>query len=98
MSSPAPYSWDGDRLTLSVRVQPRASKDEIVGIQGNHLKIRITAPPVDGRANAYLIQYLAQVFAVPKTRIALLSGESGREKRLLIAAPARLPPQIPRPA
>ncbi|MCC6207945.1 MAG: YggU family protein [Gammaproteobacteria bacterium] len=98
MNSPAPCSWDGDRLTLSVRVQPRASKDEIVGMQGNHLKIRITAPPVDGKANVHLIQFLARVFDVPKSRISLLSGESGREKRILITSPARLPPQIPRPA
>lgn len=98
MNPPAACSWDGDRLTLNVRVQPRASKDEIVGIQGDRLKIRITAPPVDGKANAHLIQYLARVFDIPKTRISLLGGESGREKRLLIVSPTRLPPQVPRPA
>ncbi|MCC6303428.1 MAG: YggU family protein [Gammaproteobacteria bacterium] len=97
MKSTAACSWNGDRLTLNVRVQPRASKDEIVGIQANRLKIRITAPPVDGKANAHLIQYLARVFDVPKTQISLLGGESGREKRLLIVSPARLPPQVSPP-
>jgi uncharacterized protein (TIGR00251 family) len=80
-----------------VRVQPRASRDEIVGIQGNHLKIRITAPPVDGKANAHLIQFLAQEFGVPKSRITLIGGESGREKRLQILSPSRLPTVISRP-
>jgi hypothetical protein len=80
-----------------VRVQPRASRDEIVGIQGNHLKIRITAPPVDGKANVHLIQFLAQEFGVPKSRITLIGGESGREKRLQILAPSRLPTALSRP-
>ncbi|MBK8163622.1 MAG: YggU family protein [Gammaproteobacteria bacterium] len=97
MSNPAPYTWNGDRLTLNIRVQPRSSKDEIVGIQGNHLKIRITSPPVDGKANAHLIQFLARVFDVPKARISLLCGENGREKRLLIVAPTRLPEGLTRP-
>jgi len=94
---PSPYSWQADRLTLNVRVQPRASRDEIVGIHGNQLKVRITAPPVDGKANAHLIQFLAQEFGVPKSQITLLGGECGRDKRLLILAPARLPVELSRP-
>jgi len=94
VASPSPYSWQDDRLTLNVRVQPRASRDEIVGIQGNHVKVRITAPPVDGKANAHLIQFLAQEFGVPKSRITLIGGECGREKRLLILAPAHLPTEL----
>ena len=97
MTTQLPYSWQDDRLTLNVRVQPRASRDEIVGIQGNHVKVRITAPPVDGKANTHLIQFLAQEFGVPKTRITLIGGECGREKRLLILAPTRLPIDLSRP-
>lgn len=97
MATALPYSWHDDRLTLHVRVQPRASRDEIVGIQGNHLKVRITAPPVEGRANAHLIEFLAREFGVPKSRISLIGGECGREKRLLILAPKRLPPPLSRP-
>ncbi len=89
------YCWEGDTLTLSIRVQPRASRDEIVGPYGDRLKVRITAPPVDGRANAHLIKYLAKVFGVPRARVSLLAGESGREKRLRIDAPSRLPACIP---
>ena len=89
------YRWDGTTLTLSVRVQPKASRDEIVGPYGDSLKIRITAPPVDSKANAHLVKYLARVFAVPRARITLLSGASGRDKRLRIDAPTRRPKAIP---
>lgn len=98
MANTIPYSWDEDRLTLNVRVQPRASKDEITGIHGTHFKVRITAPPVDGRANEHLLRFLAGEFGVPKSRISLIGGEGSREKRILILAPTRLPRDINRPA
>ena len=86
------YRWDGEDLVLTVRVQPRASRDEIVGPHGDTLKVRITAPPVEGRANDHLVRYLAKAFGVPRRRVALLGGETGREKRIRIERPARLPP------
>lgn len=86
------YQWQGETLILHVRVQPKASRDEIVGPQDNgSLKVRITAPPVDGKANQHLIKYLAKAFGVAKSRVTLLKGESGREKRLAISTPLRLP-------
>lgn len=78
-------------LILDLHIQPRASRDEIAGYHGGRLKIRITAPPVDGKANQHLIGFLADVFGVPKRNVELLAGESGREKRVRIARPARLP-------
>lgn len=87
--------WDGDDLILQVRVQPRASRDECSGVQGQHLKIRLTAPPVDGKANTGLIAFLAKRFKVPKSQVQLLSGETSREKRLRIRKPAQLPDFIP---
>ena len=87
--------WEGDNLLLPVRVQPRASRDEIVGWQDERLKIRITAPPVDGKANSHLVKFLAKAFGVAKRDIELLSGETGREKRFRIHAPKRLPDAIP---
>ncbi len=78
-------------IILDVRIQPRASKDEIVGFHGNRLKIRITAPPVDGRANQHLIAYLASVFKVPRRDIVLLAGETGREKRIKVISPSVMP-------
>jgi len=78
-------------LILDLRIQPRAARDEIVGYLGERLKVRLTAPPVDGKANERLIAFLAEVFAVPKRDVVLLSGESSREKRVRIVAPKRMP-------
>lgn len=89
------YRWEGQTLFLSVRLQPRAANNEVVGGHGAHLKIRLTSPPIEGKANAQLIEFLADVFKVPKSRVALLSGETGREKRLSIIAPTRLPAWLP---
>jgi len=86
------YQWQGDRLLLSIRLQPRASCDEIVGPHGDEsLRIRITAPPVDGKANQHLIKYLAKAFGVAKGQVTLLSGTTGRDKRLAIESPSKLP-------
>ncbi len=80
-----------DELILDLHVQPRAAKDEIVGYHGDRLKVRITAPPVDGRANQHLIAFLAAVFQVPKRDVELLSGESGRNKRVRIQGSKKVP-------
>lgn len=86
------YHWQGERLLLTVRLQPRASCDEIVGPHGTEsLKIRITAPPVDGKANQHLIKYLAKAFGVAKGQVSLLSGTTGRDKRLAIDSPTKFP-------
>lgn len=86
------YRWEGERLLLSIRVQPRASRDEIVGPHGDEaLKVRITAPPVDGKANAHLVRFLAKAFGVPRSRVTLLAGDSGRSKHLSIDSPTTLP-------
>lgn len=86
------YEWRGEQLLLNIRVQPRASKDEIVGPHGaDSIKVRITAPPVDGKANAHLIKFLAKSFGVAKSQVELISGTTGRDKRLAITAPTSLP-------
>lgn len=86
--------WRGSQLTLDLQVQPGASRDEIVGMHGERLKVRISAPPVDGRANRHLIEWLATVFGVPRSRITLTRGLSGRSKTVVIESPACLPPEI----
>jgi len=91
------YRWEKDDLILKVRVQPRASKNEIVGIQEQWLKVRITAPPVDGKANTHLIRFLAGEFKIKQSQITLISGETSREKRLRIHSPTRLLPFISSP-
>ena len=88
------YRWDGADLYLSLRVQPRASKDEFVAPLGDSYKIRITAPPVEGKANAHLQRFLAKAFGVPRAQVALVSGARGRNKTVRIASPHKLPPAI----
>ena len=88
------FEWLGSDLSLRLRIQPRASKNEIVGPHGAELKVRITAPPVDGAANAHLVKFLTKEFGVPKQQINILSGENGRQKRILISNPSRLPSTI----
>lgn len=91
------YRWEDTALILNVRVQPRASRDEITGVHGEQLKIRLTAPPVDGRANQTLLKYLAKLCDVPPGQVTLLSGDSGRNKRVRIENPRRLPAGVHRP-
>jgi hypothetical protein len=90
----AGYVWNDADLILRVRVQPRASRDEWVGLQEDRFRIRITAPPVDGQANTHLRAFLADLFGVAKSQVTLLAGETGRDKRWRIAAPKRWPPGI----
>ena len=90
------YQWQEQNLLLRVKVQPKASKDELAEIMGNSLKIRITAPPVDGKANKHLIAFLANIFKVSKSSVTLISGETGREKRLCVTSPKQLPDIIQR--
>jgi len=88
------YVWDGADLILWVRAQPRASRNEWAGLQEDRFRIRITAPPVDGQANVHLREFLAALFGVAKSRVTLLAGETGRDKRWRIIAPKRWPPGI----
>ena len=85
------YRWDGGDLILHLRIQPRAAHDEIAGPLGNALKIRLTAPPVDGKANEHLRAFLGEQCGVAKSRVTVLSGESGRDKQVRIASPRRFP-------
>lgn len=85
------YQWQGKDLLLSCHLQPKAAKDEIVGLHGDSLKIRITAPPIDGRANTHLIKFLAKTFGVTKRDITILSGELGRQKRIKVEQPTKIP-------
>ena len=73
-----------DGATLTVRVQPKASTTECVGIHGYAIKIRVAAPPVDGAANDELIRFLARQLSIPSTSVRIQSGASGRHKRILV--------------
>ena len=82
---------------MRVQVQPRARCDAFAGLHGDAVKIRLTAPPVDGKANAALIAFLADAFGVPKRQVTLLSGETGRTKLIRIALPTEMPSSLPVP-
>lgn len=86
------YRWDGDDLILDCHLQPKASRDEFAGLHGERLKIRLTAPPVEGKANAHLTAFLGKAFGVAKSQVSLESGELNRQKRVRIKRPQTLPP------
>jgi len=76
---------------IPVRVQPRSSRNEIVGASEGRLKIRTTAAPAEGRANKAVARQLAEAFGVPPSRISLKSGATSRLKTFVIDRPANLP-------
>lgn len=94
--SAAFYRWDGPALLLKVRVQPRAKRDELAGPLGDRLKVRITAPPVDGKANDHLLGFIAELCGVTLARVSVTQGLSSRDKTLRIEAPVRLPDGVSR--
>ena len=69
-------------VTFSMRVQPRASKDEIAGEMGGALKVRLRAAAVEDRANEALVEFLAQLLKRPRSAVRILSGERNRTKRI----------------
>lgn len=83
--------WQDGDLLLKCRLQPKASVDEFVGLLAEALKIRISAPPIEGRANAQLIKFLAKAFGVAKRDVEVLSGGLGRSKRVRIQLPTKIP-------
>ncbi|MFZ7155316.1 DUF167 family protein YggU [Avibacterium avium] len=78
-------------LRLRIFLQPKASKDQIVGLHDNELKITITAPPIDGQANAHLLKFLSKTFKVPKSSILIEKGELNRHKQIFIPTPKVIP-------
>jgi hypothetical protein len=73
-----------DSAILVVHVTPRSARDEVVGWQGEALRVRLRAPPVEGQANQALRRLLASRLDIPPSSIELLSGASGRTKRLRV--------------
>lgn len=94
MSSAHWYRWDGDALLLRLRVQPRAGRTAFAELFGDARKVKLKAPPVDGRANAELLRFVAETFGVPRADVSLVSGQQGRTKQLRVQSPSRLPPEI----
>ena len=74
-----------DGAVIPVRVIPRAGRTSVAGVRGGALLVRLAAAPVDGAANDALVRLLAETFDVPRSRVALVSGECSRDKRIRVA-------------
>ncbi|RND29748.1 YggU family protein, partial [Vibrio cholerae] len=81
---------EGDDLLLRLYIQPKASRDSIVGLHGEELKVAITAPPIDGKANAHLSKFLAKQCKVAKGSVVIEKGELGRHKQVRILQPSQI--------
>jgi uncharacterized protein len=71
--------------TFSIKVHPRARKNAITGIVGDALKLALTAPPVEGKANAAVIEFFADLFEIPRSSVTIASGETSRNKVVRIS-------------
>ncbi|BBE49820.1 hypothetical protein OYT1_ch0246 [Ferriphaselus amnicola] len=80
------YRREGDVLSLTLHVQPGAKRSEVAGLHGEALKLRLAAPPVEGKANEALMRFLAELFSVPLRNIELKQGAQSRHKVVRITA------------
>ncbi|MEO1889991.1 MAG: DUF167 family protein [Cycloclasticus sp.] len=88
------YAWQDDILLFNVFLQPRASRNALLGLHDNAIKIALTSPPIDGEANKQLIQFLAKLFRVKKSSIAISSGAHHRRKRISVCEPSQFPAEF----
>lgn len=79
------YRRSGDILTLTLHVQPGAKRTELAGLHGEALKIRLAAPPIEGRANEALLRFVADTFGVPLRQVELKQGGQSRHKVVAIS-------------
>ncbi|MEQ8953735.1 MAG: DUF167 family protein [Gammaproteobacteria bacterium] len=84
------YRWDGDSLVIDCMIQPKSTTNSISGVHNNRLKIRIAAPPTDGKANKELVKFLAREFGIIQKSVCIESGFGSRVKRVRITSPSKL--------
>ena len=89
-----PYRRQGAAWLLDLLVQPRAARTELAGLHDGRLKLRLTAPPVQGAANAALVEFLAECLGVPRSALSVARGSSGRRKTIRISAGDELAPRL----
>jgi uncharacterized protein (TIGR00251 family) len=80
-----PIQQTVDGVTFAVKVHPRAKKNAITGELGDALKVSLTAPPIDGRANDACIEFFAKLLKVPRSSVTIGSGQTGRNKVIRVA-------------
>jgi len=76
-------------ITLAVKVQPRAQKNAVAGVVGEALKLALTAPPVEGRANEAVVEFVAELFRIPRSSVTIASGLSSRNKVIRLTGVSR---------
>ena len=79
-----PIEETGDGIRLRLRIQPRASRTEVAGLHGDSVRIRLSAPPVDGAANEELVRFLAGLLGVGRAEIEISAGHAGRRKTVRV--------------
>lgn len=79
------YKVTKDGVILNIRLLPRSSRCEVAGIQDENLKIRITAPPVEGRANEECIRFLSDCLGVKRSRISIVAGHKSKNKKIAVS-------------
>jgi len=79
----------GEAATVTVHVLPRASRDGVAGISGGAVRVRLTAPPLENRANEALVRFLAAELSVPRPRVEIVAGKRGRKKIVRISGVSR---------
>jgi uncharacterized protein (TIGR00251 family) len=84
-----PIQESAKGISFAVKVHPRARKNAITGVIGGALKLSITAPPVEGKANQAVIEFFADLFAIPRSSVTIASGETSRNKVVLISGLSR---------
>jgi len=87
------YQKIGDIIILTIYVQPGAKHNEIIGMHGDALKIKLATPPIEGRANIALVRYIATLFEVPLSQITLKRGVKSRRKIFEICA-SQIDPKV----
>lgn len=87
--SPLRISETAAGVTFTVHLQPRACRNEICGIQGEELKVRLTSPPVEDAANRQCVEFLAKLLGVAKSRVAIVAGAKSRHKTVRISGISR---------
>ena len=84
-----PINESGGSVSFAVRVHPRAKKDAITGEFGDALKLSLTSPPIEGRANEACIEFFAKLLKVPRSSVTIASGQSSRNKVIRVAGVSR---------
>lgn len=87
------YQTGGDGVTIHVHAQPGARRTEVIGLHGDCVKLRLASPPVDGKANACLIEFLARRLGVKRSQVTITRGTGSRRKTVFVAV-ARLQPAV----